>query len=245
MGICWVQGLRKPSDGKKFPTDWREVLFARLTLDFERLKGSLKTIDSENGLGFASCAYYYVHRCEPDFSESATAFHGDAPSSALIAPFDTGGLWQDHYPGCGNMTGDEKKVLVGLYSFEGGRYVSVFQSWGRNNFDSSSDYTRGAVPRSGPYVKNLKNDGWYNVKRLWMWEARVPLADPPNSIRPVRLFMHETRFREYLNWVLDTPLLGANEKTTHLDLVTKIHEDCGDINAGEALNKELMRIVAW
>lgn len=246
--IRWVQGLRRPGDGKKFSTDWREVLFARLSLDFDRLeelKGSPKTIDSENGLGFVPCAYYYIHRCEPDFSDSTTSFCGDAPNGALVAPFDTGGLWQGHYPGCGRMVGDEKRRLVERYSFEGGQYISIFQAWGRKNFDSSGDYTKGVVPHSGPYVKNLKNEGWRDVRRLWMWEARVPLSDSPNGIRPVRLFMREIRFREYLDWILSTPLLGTSRKVTHVDLVTQIHEDCGDINAGEAMNKELTGVSAW
>ena len=101
------------------------------------------------------------------------------------------------------------------------------------------------MPDNSPYVKNLKNEVWRDVRRLWMWEARVPLSDSPNGIRPVRLFMRKIRFREYLDWILSTPLLGTSRKVTHVDLVTQIHEDCGDINAGEAMNKELTGVSAW
>ena len=57
--------------------------------------------------------------------------------------------------------------------------------------------------------------------------------------------MREIRFREYLDWILSTPLLSTSRKVAHVDLVTQIHEDCGDINAGEAMNKELTGVSAW
>lgn len=243
MEIRWIQGLRKPD--RDFPTDWREVLFARLSFDFERLKGSPNTVASEKGLGLVPCVYYFIHRCEPDFSDSAMALSGSVPASALISPFDTGGLWHGHYPGCESMADNEKKELVETYSFAGEKYVHPFQTWGAENFDSLGDYAMGSAPRSGPYAERLKNDGWRDVKRIWTWEARVPISDPPNSIHPVRLFMHETKFREYLSWVLSSFLLDAKEKADHIDLVMRIYKDCGDRSAAEPMNDELTGVSSW
>lgn len=231
-----VQGMRTAGPSRP-KSDWRWVLTRRLRKEHHLLRSGEKTIEAEVGLGLTPCAYFYVGRCEPEFSDHSIAFEDCDAFEAGVSPFDSGGLWFGHVvtnPPLGSQA--EVRSFLELHTLGRDAYGLVFEGWLSTNYGDPTEYVDGAVPVAcfAPEVEIAQDSD----ARSWTWEMRVPMEEfPVAHLRPVAICLSLPRFQQLTQWIIDEGAFSMEERADLLSLVTELHVDPLGLGAGFAMNE--------
>lgn len=238
MFWSWVQGMR--SHQANHASDWREVLFGRLSLDYSRIHQGEKTQQAEQGLGFSPCTYYFVARSEPGFGDSSILFDAQRVDKADTTPFDSGGLWFDHIRTSVPLTTpEEHRRFVHEATGAARSRESEFGAWVHGNFGDRTDYVSGEPPKIGCSCDQVLVDP--SNSRTWVWECRVERSDLMSSgLRPVQLVISKDRFDHYRQWVIGNLKISTRDKSHHLIWLADIYADPGTLAAGDFMNRKLV-----
>lgn len=239
--LRWVQGMEKPNPKHTMP--WQELLLRRLLGLFENVPTGEGTKAAEDALEFPdTMAYYYIGRCVPSFGHNVVASR-PVTDRSLTTPFDTGALVDSRglIRTSPVLDAAGRVALVREFSYSGRDYEPHLDGWLEAAFAHPAEYITGARP-SAHSVEAFLLEECTGDARIWTWEARIRATDyasPPTETVLV-LFAAGTRER-YLDWVLDTELLTAGERLTHVRDVYGYSEETIDPvpDMLEYLQKEL------
>ncbi|MEV8267635.1 hypothetical protein [Microbacterium sp. NPDC076911] len=227
MPLLWTQGLR-PEDPKGVHSMSRhEVLWRRLTGQFEQLKSGYVTGSSEAVLGIGRNCYYYVGYTDPAFNVDIVVFSNHRPDGdahTRVSPFDTGGIATNKASFASPMTKNDRIALVVKNSFAVGRYQASLETWLSSGFTSPNGYTHKEVPHTAfdPAIDISASKD----ERDWRWEGRVAAIDFVDvPLEPVAVFFAKPGMLAYIDWVTYDLSWPAGEKKAHLDRIRSIGRD--------------------
>ncbi|QGH70777.1 hypothetical protein [Pseudactinotalea sp. HY158] len=234
---AWVFGMRRADS---FGSSWARTLYYRLSGQAHRCGTTPGTDASEHLLGFERSVYLYLGRCDPAFGDTGIAC--ERPERRIgVAPFDTGGMAQRKIRLRLDLTDDQMADLVRRHRMGPSEYEDLWAAWGRDAYDSSSEYTSGNVPRWHRCEEvDLSTDA--NEARAWVWEGAV-LADAEScdSVRPRLVALSGVQLDRYRSWLRDSDILTSEEYRQHVAWVSRIRLDPGDLAESLALNSYLSR----
>ena len=241
----WVQGV--PTRRAQHGLAWQEVLYCRLTTEHIYLEQGMKTAEAEDGLRIReSCAYFFLARCDPAFSEHAIIFDHNNAAVGKLAPFDTGGFWFNHIVTMPRTPAASKWRYVEKYSQDAaGPYFAEFCKWGRRAFDTESEYVLASRPPKVLYAREIDLDASDFDSRSWTWEGRIPKRDTHATLIPRRLFLQPHRYAQYVTWVRNRTSLLPDQAIEHLRLVATLVQDAGSISSGDAANQWIILNGTW
>jgi len=206
MTAVWVQGTRPSSSD-----DWRWVVRNRLARRHDLIRSGARTVDAEDGLGLPPCAYFYVGRCDPDYSSQVVTYQAASPCPASVSPFDTGGLFHGLLATVPpTLSLDSKRQMLSDYSFDADSYLDPFRAWVASSFVSVCGYVEGECPAASfvPQITCQRGDD----PRNWTWEARLPKAAcPAEHLAPQAVLLSEEDAADYMTWLFDSPDLSVGD----------------------------------
>lgn len=216
--VGWVQGQRAHLDARR-SISWMELLYRRVTCDFDAIPSGEKTKEAEAGLGIDESTYFYVECPHPQFGDSVIAFVDTARELAAVSPFDTGGLWFGHVPLNQELDNAAKQVLVARWSIECPDYQLPFAEWVGRSIGSLQDYRTGVRP-DAVVVEEI--DLSTASSQSWTWEARLRKnVGAGASVAPDRVYLMEGRRAAYLSWLRDQRWFSGEERSFHLRWVSE------------------------
>jgi len=231
----WVQGLRRDTGPE---SDWRPILFARLTVRYWSLMTGAKTREAEQGLGLGTNCYFFIGRCEPEFGDEAVVFTPIPPTDGQATPFDTGGLWHGHIETDPPLKLTDLPAFVCNYSWASDGYHEDMSRWLQQAFPSVDCYTSGQVP-SVSIVPEIQLKMGQST-RHWTWEARMLVAAiTSTTVLPLAAILTAAQYDLFSTWVRRQRQYDAETRKGVLDLVRRIRVDPGDRAAGAFLNEIL------
>lgn len=239
----WTQGIPRPRAGH--PITWQELLFRRITGAHGTLPQGRNTIEAEHGLDLDECAYFYIGRCDPAFSQHAAIFHRPECETAEVTPFDTGGFWFDHVTTEPPTDPSLKPAFVSTMTMPAAGYYPSFRDWGSTAFSSEGGYIDGVTVPLTLFAVQIDLSASALDARCWTWEGRVSKSDNTGSIVPRRLFMQDVHYRQYTTWVRNNTRLATDERIAHIDQVAQLRVDAGVVSGGDAANQWLNENGSW
>lgn len=237
----------RPPDPKrpKHALNWTEVLYYRLSLQYERIPTGTQTAEAEDGLHIhPPCAYFYIGSCHPRFGDNAIVFICSHDTRSHITPFDTGGLWKDHLVTEAPLDEDGKRDLLARYDFEPDSYLDKFRTWGRSNYSKSREYVERKPPRAA-YVPEIDSSKSGPDGGSWTWEGRTPRDTVAEAIEPLHVFLNSNQIDEYDQWLRDNPAIPASAKTENIEKLIRLHLDAKHLAPGEAATRYLAERELW
>jgi len=220
--VSWVQGQREVAEARASVT-WMELLYRRVTRDFDAITSGPKTSEAEQGLGIQPSTYFYVERPHPHFGDSVVAFMDSASDYAAAVPFDSGGLWHGHVPLIDEMTAAQKSELLHRWSFTCPDYQLPFAQWVDEAIGGLGDYRVDVAPTG---VLPPEIDLSTASSQSWTWEARLRKnVGAGESIQVSRVYLMDGRRSVYLSWLRDQRWLARGERLEHLRWVAEHVEE--------------------
>ena len=213
MSIVWTHGLRGGSS-----TDGLPVVVRRLVGSQEFPMSGPRTAAAEDGLGLGRCVYFYVGRCEPDFSYCVIAYRASVDCPGQISPFDTGGLFYDWM--ISGLDLEEKRQLIADHTYDAAGYRDEFRRWILDSFDSVAVYIKGELP---PRIGLVP--GFVGARaKDWTWEARIPRDGlPAAGLHAVTAFMSEADANDLQAWFVRAAGLSSEERRRLAGVVAGVH----------------------
>lgn len=232
--------------------DWRELVTRAIQGKWPTPTPSEPTRKAENGLGIDGAPYYfYVLRAEGDFglvvfvlSESEeTGWPSDAKGAT---PFDSGGLWHKKIATSPKLDDAGRRAFFHDHDRPLTDWQSAFEDYVRTRYGDVSSYLEGDAPSPGTEPPNSPVTiikGSPNSALAWTWEVRIPhdLVAPRLVLR--RVYMTETRYVHYIDWLWHSPLTDHESfridqwMATHV--VTPRHDESVVQAAGDWLALEI------
>ncbi|MBW8762950.1 MAG: hypothetical protein JF592_10240 [Microbacterium sp.] len=161
-------------DLKDAPMEWPQVLYLRLTAQYDRLgAGRGNTNRAEDVLGWEHQVYFFVGRPHPDYSASVTVYPQPEFGAAdwAVTPFDTGGMLKGHIATHEELDETERASIIERWTRRDITYAAEKDEWIDSAFKSRGGYVRSETPTSHvvPEV-----DLEHNSDHSWTWEGRLP-----------------------------------------------------------------------
>ena len=231
-----MQGMKRVSSKPRM--SWQEILFKRLEGEFDKIPTGVSTGRAEDGLELGRCTCFCVGRCDPGYSNVAVRYI--AAGDYRVAPFDTGGLWDDKYP-VDLSPGCDKRSLVESTSFDGLQYVSPFQCWVAAVYDHDRGYVDGVPPGRHYLPEILYHDA---DPRSWTWEVRLRRDADSSSLPTIVAVCLSSQDRDlYVRWVRNLSSESFSRRRRHLKMFFERCVDCGHLVAGAVANQDIVKDV--
>lgn len=230
-----VQGMR--TTGPSHPrSDWRWVIVRRLRLEHHLLPSGEKTAEAERGLQLDPCAYFYVGRCEPEFSDYAIAYEDHNSFESEVSPFDSGGLWFGHVLTKIRLNDErDRQEFVRKNTLPHDAYGVLFEGWVSSNYPDRRDYIEGSCPASC-YAADVNIEEGADA-RSWTWELRVEKQHFPDVfLRPTALCISEPKLQQLSQWVIGEGSFASNERSSLLSTINDLYVDPAGMGSGFAMN---------
>lgn len=230
-----VQGMR--TTGPSHPrSDWRWVIARRLRLEHHLLPSGEKTAEAERGLQLGPCAYFYVGRCEPEFSDYAIAYEDYDSFESEVSPFDSGGLWFGHVTTKATLVDEHDRMdFLRMNTLPHDAYGILFESWVSSAYSDRSEYVEGLRPASC-YAGDVSIEEGADA-RSWTWELRVEKRFFPEvHLRPKALCISLPKLQQLSQWVIGEGSFAQNERSTLLSTIHDLHIDPAGLGSGFMMN---------
>lgn len=230
-----VQGMR--TTGPSHPrSDWRWVIARRLRLEHHLLHSGDKTAEAEKGLQLEPCAYFYVGRCEPEFSDYAIAYEDYDSFESHISPFDSGGLWFGHVVTKVTLANEhDRQQFLRENTLPHDAYGILFERWVSSSYGTRSEYVEGSCP-AACYATDVEIDEGADA-RSWTWELRVEKQKFPNvSLKPTALCISQPKLQQLSQWVIGEGSFAPNERSSLLSTLHNLYIDPDGAGSGFAMN---------
>lgn len=214
---AWIQGMRpgRPEDHQR---KWQETIFDRVAGAFENVPSGVGTAASEKILDLDEHTYMFLDMVEPKYSEYLLAYRvqprREVWGDFAVAPFDTGGIAQNHIP----LTSHDltPAEFVKQFTYTNRRFLSAFRRWIKAGYD---DGLTGYVSRRPPKAHTVSLIDVSKTKdaRAWNWEGRLRRRSYSKHPLPVKKVVFRPADRdEYERWVEENRSLSQDEANQHL-----------------------------
>ncbi|WP_285464932.1 hypothetical protein [Agromyces sp. NBRC 114283] len=198
-----------------------ELLYFRLTGQFDRIETRPKTKEAEERLGLERSAYFYVDRAHPDYGDMIVANDGPVEVATwCVSPFDTGGLAHGWIRTRVELDEEQRRRLLGQWTWDDLSYERQLNEWISGAFRAPDDYVEAGRP------------GYHLVEEVdlpacdsqsWTFEGRIPVDGlRTNPVAPVRAYVTPGKRQHYLEWVRASRRLSIDQYTEHLRLVATV-----------------------
>lgn len=203
---------------------WPELLFARIYGHFAHVPSGPGTLNSEAILQMPNrMVYYGIGHNSEAFGTNLITFkpQPELAGVASVAPFDTGGLAQEHLPLMADHRSEAaRRSLLARYDLDGSTYHDSLARWQSSSFGDEMAYAMGTQP-TALLVSEIDLDAVVD-DRAWTWEGRLPAANyAPLPLVPQRIFFALEARGAYLDWVMSAGRLAPLEQKRHANWVTR------------------------